>query len=79
MSHRLNRATSLTLFGNWQTIDFETDDREYERWQVSVSLIHQIYRDVNGSVGYSHVENSSTEDGQGYSENRVDARVTVVF
>jgi uncharacterized protein (PEP-CTERM system associated) len=78
-THSLSRQTSASLTGNWQRSDYDSPSRRDTLWRLGLSLTHQIHRDVTGTIGYSRLDNSSTLSSNDYSENRVNARVSVLF
>ena len=77
--HSLNSTISATATANWQRTEFDALSREDDQWRVELSLSRQFNADVSGTLRVQHRENDSTVSNNSYKENRVDARVSVLF
>ena len=78
VSRALSRKTSASLGADWQRSELDLA-REDERWSVSATLSHRVFPDVSAILDVSHTENDSDVGAAGFTENRISARVNVVF
>ncbi len=74
------RRTHSSLRAGWQRT--ESDDINAfsdDRFDVSVAVIRNILSRLNGSLEYRYVDQSSDDNLNNYSENRVTANISLQF
>jgi uncharacterized protein (PEP-CTERM system associated) len=79
VSRRLSRVTTGQLYGLWQADESGGGEGDETLWNVGLSLVRQLGRDLYGSVDLRHQTSDSELPEQDYEESRVSAGLTMSF
>ena len=84
INRRVAPRTNAVLTGSWQRIEDDdprdnVDNGERDFWYIDAQLRRQIRPRLDGMVGYRFTRQESDREDDGYSENRVIARITAYF
>jgi uncharacterized protein (PEP-CTERM system associated) len=75
----MSRRTSAIASATWQQSELESGALEEDRLGAAVSLNHRFAENVNGTLTYGHTEQTSNEPQNEFTENRISARLSVIF
>jgi uncharacterized protein (PEP-CTERM system associated) len=91
IDRRVAPRTNAIVTGSWQRIeednfdnsviifDDSVDNSDRDFWFIETALRRQIRPRLDGMVGYTFTRQTSDGNRDGYSENRLEARVTAYF
>ena len=79
LRRKLSSRTTASASGSWQRSEFDVDGGEDTRWDLGVSLDHELGPDVSGSLDYRRAEQTSNVGDNEYVENRLSLKMNVSF